>query len=1331
MSVLYVSDMRKMRALSVLMAAALAVTSVAVSPSSSDAAKKIKLSKKSKTIAVSGSFTLKLKNGKKKAKVTWVVNKKGKSVVKLSKKVKAGNKASVKITGKKKGKATVTAKYKLGKAKVKKFNCKVTVKKAVTVTPTPAASGNAPVATSPAANGTAAPSSSATVTTNPIGNATATPTGGDDKPTVTKVPKPSKTPSPEPTPKETGKPAPTEKGGYFDILGKSYVVLPDSYKEGSASIKHTVNADGSQTLDFTGVLEYKGCRWYFGTKDADGTTHPENLDLSPYKFLVVEGINQTEGFGSKDTYDLVSQFLDGVQKADHGGPLEICSNNAFRFPIEMDLSDSALSNTDLSNVCAYEIYIPNKEGSKKVGPFTITGIKAFKDKAAYEAYQKEQGQTPKPTDKPIVYEKIVDADMSAANFVESENGGKGTYNAQTKTIDCELGSMQGVVINVPKEGQVANNKVEITYTLDAGDVSVYAYDDSYTGQRGQNDGSVELGKLAVSTEDKKAEFTFGDGKMIKALKIFNFGSSANLKIKSVAVYGPKADEPEIPERNAETLNLKKVEPATVLSGDKLVFNGDAQAFLPITQALVDTEEVDVKINGELAENHTAFRAWIGNGNNAGSEPVTINIPENGKFSKVITIKANKDKFAENETVAWNKLTIKEVYGAADHMKGITITKVEVAKKGTLKPDDVSGPVDEDKTYESKDLTEPADLDKKSVDLAKVTGATYADKKVVVDNKAEISFDLPKALKAGEKISVIVKGSVKDSTPKFIMSVGTGDKASKTFDPARDVFKEVIELTAGADATKLTFKKVSDNIKNFTITGIDVFYAKEQEPEDKTYTSGDIEEPAGLVKKSVDLSTVNDKALYDATSGTVTVADKDILWFDFPEALGSGDVVKVIVKGSVKESTSKFRAWAGDGNNGPDGANIVHFDPAKKVFENAFTLKAEGGNAGDYSKLTFKKELGGGNIKNFTITGIDVFYAAKPVVIAPKNVTIENAFVVDLSKVASFTDESVQFAGAASATYSYDEATGVATYELGKNLSGFSVVMPAGESYEKVEITYSRTKGENDKFAAFVYDSRFVGYGNGQPGVHEEALPASDDYTTVTYVPKNGYEGNCIKGLKIFNFAGGATGDASTLKIKSIKFFRSADTIPAKTYELADAKADSVISIANKSKYGIIGFGIGEFDSYVNEYASIYKAVEELYRKGGTVKKFLENGEVSYKASADVDGKGTFTIENDDKEFTADVTIDKNGKDITATFVSPVKKFVVSVNSDTPNVATVVKNDTETFKVTLEKDANGNYSVVAVSDQNKYVAVEKKDGNFSVTISDNYFDTYAPFVIYTK
>ena len=124
--------MRKSKIMALALAAAMVVSLVPAD--AADAAKKVKLSTKSKKLEVKKTFKLKVKNAKKSAKVSWKSNKKG--VAKIKKATKKGN-ATATILGVKKGTAKITATVKQGK---KKTNLKCTVKviAASNVTPTAA-----------------------------------------------------------------------------------------------------------------------------------------------------------------------------------------------------------------------------------------------------------------------------------------------------------------------------------------------------------------------------------------------------------------------------------------------------------------------------------------------------------------------------------------------------------------------------------------------------------------------------------------------------------------------------------------------------------------------------------------------------------------------------------------------------------------------------------------------------------------------------------------------------------------------------------------------------------------------------------------------------------------------------------------------------------------------------------------------------------------------------------------------------------------------------------------------------------------------------------------
>ena len=147
--------------IAVVCAAAMTVGMITFSPASADAAKAPKFNKKKVSVNVGGTYKIKLKNGAKKAKVTW--KSKSKMVAKIAKK----SKTSAKVRGVKEGSTKVTAKYVLGKTK-KTLSCKVIVNGADNTLPqsTP---------TQPAVNVTPTPAQTATATPEPI-QPTAAPT---------------------------------------------------------------------------------------------------------------------------------------------------------------------------------------------------------------------------------------------------------------------------------------------------------------------------------------------------------------------------------------------------------------------------------------------------------------------------------------------------------------------------------------------------------------------------------------------------------------------------------------------------------------------------------------------------------------------------------------------------------------------------------------------------------------------------------------------------------------------------------------------------------------------------------------------------------------------------------------------------------------------------------------------------------------------------------------------------------------------------------------------------------------------------------------------------
>ncbi len=180
--------MRKSKIMASVLALALAVTSLSVPSGAADAAKKPKLNKSKTSVEVGGTIKLKVKNGSKKAKVTWKSSKK--SVAKV-KKVKKAKTAQAIVTGVAEGSAKITATYKL-KGKKTKLKCNVTVGSA----------NKGAEATAAPGTGTQPPSAAPTQPGTDADN-TKAPDNDKETPTSTPTKKPTERPTKAPTPTPT------------------------------------------------------------------------------------------------------------------------------------------------------------------------------------------------------------------------------------------------------------------------------------------------------------------------------------------------------------------------------------------------------------------------------------------------------------------------------------------------------------------------------------------------------------------------------------------------------------------------------------------------------------------------------------------------------------------------------------------------------------------------------------------------------------------------------------------------------------------------------------------------------------------------------------------------------------------------------------------------------------------------------------------------------------------------------------------------------------------------------------------------------------------------
>lgn len=176
------------RTLAKVMAVALTVSMVGVASTDADAAKKIKLSSKSISVAKGATKKVTIKNVKAKKVKKLTVKSKNKKIAT----VKKAGKTAFKVTGKKAGKSTkVTVKVKVGKKTTKlTLKVKVTKAKKVVVTAAPAAPAASASAT-PAANASTKPAT--TPSAKPVATPSATPDEATPAPTEPVQPEPPTT----------------------------------------------------------------------------------------------------------------------------------------------------------------------------------------------------------------------------------------------------------------------------------------------------------------------------------------------------------------------------------------------------------------------------------------------------------------------------------------------------------------------------------------------------------------------------------------------------------------------------------------------------------------------------------------------------------------------------------------------------------------------------------------------------------------------------------------------------------------------------------------------------------------------------------------------------------------------------------------------------------------------------------------------------------------------------------------------------------------------------------------------------------------------------------
>lgn len=176
---------------------------------------------------------------------------------------------------------------------------------------------------------------------------------------------------------------------------------------------------------------------------------------------------------------------------------------------------------------------------------TVAPSKAPATKAPAATATVKPTRTPRPTAKPPTpTPKLTNPNKInlATAQLSGENGGTVSYT--NGVITSTMSSLTGFII---PSGITSNaNKythVEIVYELEGGDVNLYIADN-----RGQGAGEdaagwspeIKLNQYGTGKEVKltvgAAQYNSGGDGSIRAIKIFNFGSTTTIRIKSITYY---------------------------------------------------------------------------------------------------------------------------------------------------------------------------------------------------------------------------------------------------------------------------------------------------------------------------------------------------------------------------------------------------------------------------------------------------------------------------------------------------------------------------------------------------------------------------------------------------------------------------------------------------------------------------------------------------------------------------------------------------------------------------------------------------------------------------
>ena len=454
------------RLISVVTAVSL-ITGMCYTGSISEAAKKPKLSKSKQSISVGKTKKITVKNGAKKARVTWKM--KGDKAVIVKKSVKP-RKAYATVKGVKPGKSILIASYKAGKTK-KKLKCSITVRSAanvqVSAPPVKNDSNNINQTTNPitTTNPTAVPTDSATAKPgdNQDAEATKTPEATAEvsmAPDTTKEPTKAPEATKEPTKAPEATKAPTKAPEATKEPTKAPAVEP-SFVPGSTSKLLDISK-------FTGSGSYNSARKQYVINDKDSSaasiafiTLPENAKSGEKIQITIKGdYTGDTGFriwlGNGHT-----SFSDAVKVFDvdtKTGPFEesffITATDECNMLTVKCIADWAGGKNYIAGLAIDSIIIsyPDREVKPTAAPAT----------KAPENVPTAAPATKEPTPAPVAHA----LDLSGASHIYMNDSGTITVNSDGTVSGSNI---QGMLIPLDDTDLEVGDIVEITVHGSASD----------------------------------------------------------------------------------------------------------------------------------------------------------------------------------------------------------------------------------------------------------------------------------------------------------------------------------------------------------------------------------------------------------------------------------------------------------------------------------------------------------------------------------------------------------------------------------------------------------------------------------------------------------------------------------------------------------------------------------------------------------------------------------------------------------------------------------------------------------------------------------------------